>query len=83
MYCDTAETILSGVQMTFDFTTQGASFTGATKCTYMITTSLAETEGVDTLAPAFTLTSSFSGAANFDAYTLSYYEYVSISAETA
>lgn len=74
-YCDESSVILTADLMEKDFTTQGPSFTSATKCTYII-----ETNPED-FAPAFALTSSISDGSNFDQYTLSYYEYTGAPAD--
>lgn len=56
----------------------GASFTGLTKCTYFIATSLT----AETMAPAFTLKSSMSNDLGFDSYSLNYVEYTSANTVT-
>jgi len=71
-FCDQQWTLLSEEVKEKTLTTQGASFTGYTKCSYVIASSLT---GDNVMAPAFTLKESTSNSANFDDYSLNYVEY--------
>ena len=74
-YCDSQITVLGAdTMMEKDIITKGSNFTFATKCTYVIAVPAA-----DEKAPAFSLTSSVTGGANFDGFTINYWDYLEAS----